>query len=365
MGSDAILDFAMLQTGSPPATDPVENPSPDSPYWKVYNIRELAVRAEKESAAAADGVPDRTSISEWRNVQDAVCQAIAAGCWHFKLLGWLIEALVRTSGYAGLRDGFRLGREMIETHWAEFYPALSEGAVDRVAPLAGLNGEGREGPLPALVRRIPLIPDSLGGYTLLHYLKALELEGVPDAETRSYLERQVGAITMQQIMQATAQTPREFAQTLAGDLDEAHREFETLWKALETHCSSEMPGFPPDSHIQSVFTHAREALVRLFPYLGNQPGATGGSEAGSTSTSGKNGSGSVGRAIAGRDQAFQQLLEVASFFRQSEPHSPVPYLLELAVRWGRTPLHSLLTEPTTHELLSKLVEAQQPAVEQN
>jgi type VI secretion system protein ImpA len=35
---------------------------------------------------------------------------------------------------------------------------------------------------------------------------------------------------------------------------------------------------------------------------------------------------------------------VADYFRQSEPHSPVSYALEQAVRWGRMPLPDLLAE---------------------
>ena len=45
-----------------------------------------------------------------------------------------------------------------------------------------------------------------------------------------------------------------------------------------------------------------------------------------------------------RDQAFQQLRELADYFRQTEPHSPVAYLLDKATRWGYMALPELLTE---------------------
>ena len=37
-------------------------------------------------------------------------------------------------------------------------------------------------------------------------------------------------------------------------------------------------------------------------------------------------------------------MQVADFFRRTEPHSPIPYLLEQAVRWGKMPLAELLNE---------------------
>jgi type VI secretion system protein ImpA len=45
-----------------------------------------------------------------------------------------------------------------------------------------------------------------------------------------------------------------------------------------------------------------------------------------------------------RDLAFHLLREVSSYFRQSEPHSPVSFLLEKAIRWGYLSLPELLQE---------------------
>ena len=46
--------------------------------------------------------------------------------------------------------------------------------------------------------------------------------------------------------------------------------------------------------------------------------------------------------IRTRAQALQQLREVAAFFRRTEPHSPVAYLADKAVKWGDMPLHEWL-----------------------
>ena len=46
--------------------------------------------------------------------------------------------------------------------------------------------------------------------------------------------------------------------------------------------------------------------------------------------------------IRSREQAIRQLQEIASFFRRTEPHSPVAYLAEKAAKWGCMPLHEWL-----------------------
>ncbi|CAB1242887.1 ImpA family type VI secretion system protein [Vibrio cholerae] len=45
-----------------------------------------------------------------------------------------------------------------------------------------------------------------------------------------------------------------------------------------------------------------------------------------------------------RDSAFHQLREISDYFRRSEPHSPVSFLLEKAIRWGYLSLPELLQE---------------------
>ena len=52
--------------------------------------------------------------------------------------------------------------------------------------------------------------------------------------------------------------------------------------------------------------------------------------------------------IASRQQALQLLAQVAVFFRQTEPHSPISYLVQRAVRWGNMPLEELLKEVVKH-----------------
>jgi type VI secretion system protein ImpA len=46
--------------------------------------------------------------------------------------------------------------------------------------------------------------------------------------------------------------------------------------------------------------------------------------------------------INSREQALEQLRQVAVFFRRTEPHSPVAYLADKAATWGDLPLHTWL-----------------------
>jgi type VI secretion system protein ImpA len=48
--------------------------------------------------------------------------------------------------------------------------------------------------------------------------------------------------------------------------------------------------------------------------------------------------------ISGRQHAFEILDQVANYLLAVEPHSPVPYLIKRAIRWGNMPLGNLIAE---------------------
>ena len=54
--------------------------------------------------------------------------------------------------------------------------------------------------------------------------------------------------------------------------------------------------------------------------------------------------GGPGGAIRARDQALAQLAQVADYFRRTEPHSPVSYLVQRAIAWGQMPLDAWLVD---------------------
>jgi len=54
--------------------------------------------------------------------------------------------------------------------------------------------------------------------------------------------------------------------------------------------------------------------------------------------------GSMAGAIQSRRDALKRLREIADFFKKSEPHSPVSYLVQRAAKWGDMPLEAWLQE---------------------
>jgi type VI secretion system protein ImpA len=55
-------------------------------------------------------------------------------------------------------------------------------------------------------------------------------------------------------------------------------------------------------------------------------------------------SGSPTGAIQSRRDALKRLADIADYFQKTEPHSPLSYLINRAVKWGNMPLESWLKD---------------------
>jgi type VI secretion system protein ImpA len=354
MRSPDVLDFTRLLTpipGENPAGRPLRADfSPTSLYQAIKDARSAARAAERSAAWSDEEVPQAADArAGWKRVLEAAPQAIAEESKDIEIAAWLTEALVREHGYAGLRDGFRLMRELVESFWDGLYPLPDEeGLATRLAALAGLNGEESDGVIIAPITGVAVTAaGSIRPLTLADYRRALDLEQLSDPDKRAQrIER--GAVTLQAFQRAVLETPREFYAGLLDDLEECEGEFDQLCTLLEDKCGKDENRHslaPPSSAIRGALeeckTELRGLTRDLFPGEGAEPGVEGN---GMAMVSAQAQPAGLAAAVRTREDAFRALLQVADYFRRTEPHSPVAYALEQAVRWGRMPLPDLLTE---------------------
>ena len=120
-------------------------------------------------------------MSGWKPVLDQAVKITAEDSKDLQVVSWWIEALLRVHGFAGIRDGFRLARELIEEFWDNLYPLPDEeGVATRVAPLAGLNGVDSDGVLINPILNLPITAaGSVRAMSLVDYQQAADLESVP------------------------------------------------------------------------------------------------------------------------------------------------------------------------------------------
>ncbi len=364
MPSPVILEFDRLLTPisdeAPAGIALKEDSSQMAAYYQIKDAAEAARTAEKQLARARlvgdDDEASSIKPPDWKSVRDLAIEAIAEKTKDLWIAAWLIEALTREHGFAGLRDGFRLVRELSERFWEGIHPRPDEdGYAHTVAQLTGLNGEDSEGALIAPIEAIPITqgtserPLSSGDYK-----QAAELDQMTDTERRAQRIEQ-GAVSMQMFDRAVSETSPDFFQNLFEDIQESIDEFARLGVVFDEQCGQDEYGYsaaPPASNIRNTLDECRDRVTSLARHIlepeTDEPGPE--DESGDlAAVAGESQTGVATGKVVTREDAFRALLQVADFFRRSEPHSPVSYALEQVVRWGRMSLPELMAELISDE----------------
>lgn len=349
MASSPILDFtsllAPISIENPAGIDLRLDSSPLSNYQTIKTARYAARDAEKNNLyRESNGEADE----QWRKILSLAPGLLIRESKDLEVATWLTEALIRRNGFQGMRDAFLLIEGLIENFWDHLYPMPDEedGIETRISPLAGLNGTANEGVLIAPIRRVPLTEGySPGPFAYWQYQQAVELERTTNEDARQSKAEKLG-FTLADIERAVEESTQTFIVDQFDDINDIISCSKRVEKMLDRLCGSEHS--PSMRAIVSALGECHSALnhiakhklpVEAVPDVvveeGPETAGSGATKLIVTSTP---------NALVTREAAFKQLLDIAKFFRTSEPHSPVSYALEKAVKWGNMPLDELIVE---------------------
>lgn len=351
MASEPILDFDRLLS-------PISEDSPSGSYLRHSDferfqqvkdarsaamtaerkIREFAMIDEDELSSLNDqgqGV-EVPSAPDWRSVQDQCIETIAEHSKDLWVATWLIEALARRSGFAGVRDGCKLVTELADRFWDGIYPPKDEddGYLDTVSQIASLNGLDGAGTLISPLEEIPLIP----GFSDLTY-----------AAYRQATERGGGDVTEGDFENAVRQVEIDALRDQEEDLSAVLDTYLEMCEQLETKCreGEDDENAPPSSQVRATLETIQHAFSHLTRNVlaSDSLGEQDSDDEESNEITKVSGGPAVDIAQAqvnSREDAFKMLIKASEFFRKTEPHSPVSYMLQQTVEFGRMDLPQLL-----------------------
>lgn len=352
MMSDGVLDIegllAPLASGDGVGEDPRPDYSPTSIYQRIRTQRNDARAGER---AIDSGDPDANPAAvqaSWRDVKKLGIECLGTTAKDFEIAAWMAEALIRMDGLPGLRDAAALIAGLCETYWANGHPRLDgeDGIDGRGAPIGGLSGDGADGTLMAPIRRYTLFRRGDGSPAdLFLWQRAEETAGIADKARRE--ARIKGGVPEFDALQNEA---RADAAYLRGVGNHARAAL-AAWTAMDAALGT---AFGADGPSTRRVTEALTAIIDISNAIAGAPApeateseaeeamAEGGGEA----AAGGAGPATAGapRALRTRDDAIRQLEDIATFFRKAEPHSPLAFVLDDAVRRARMPLPDLLAE---------------------
>src|SRR4051812_31998021 len=111
MSTPTVLDVEPLLVPIPG-----ENPSGENlAYEAAYD--QLREARRTEDASLQGDWQRRVKTADWDQVVDLGSRLLATKTKDLQIAAWVTEGLVRRHRFAGLRDGFRLLRELQEKFW--------------------------------------------------------------------------------------------------------------------------------------------------------------------------------------------------------------------------------------------------------
>ncbi|WP_458096292.1 type VI secretion system protein TssA [Roseomonas sp. WA12] len=339
---DAVL--APVSEEAPAGTDLREDYSASSVYFQLRDARAEARDVERQ-AEAAEG--DEATAPQWRTVQSLALRALTTGAKDLEVAAWLTEALVRTAGLRGLSTGAAVIAGLVEGYWDDLFPMPDEDGIEtRVSPVAGLAGQGVDGTLMQPLRKTVLFnrPDG-SPFGLWRYVSTVELSGITDPERRA-ARLEAGVLPFEEVeKEARMAGPRHWS-GLRSEVTGALESWSEMGSAVDAKAGADSPS---TSRVRELLNQLLEICDRFAPPVETEVGAEAAEAAGnpveaSAGVTAGNPANAAAVAIAGREQALRQLGEIASWFRRTEPHSPLSYTLDDAVRRARMTWPELLAE---------------------
>lgn len=265
---------------------------------------------------------------------------------------WLLEGLVWRHGFAGLQPGIEVIAGLCRNFWDDLHPPVEDGDVSsRIGPLEWLNAK-----LPAVLQQIPLTRSGMqqaDAYSWTQYRIAQRLSPVTTRDPKAAALAEANHQVLLPAFEASARaTPVEFHRELRIQVAAGLASLDGLSRMLDETCGAAAPSLATVRHtlidilgwIDTVLRDKGEepTMVMELPEDEDLPDdtvpETQDDDLVDVVLAGRPGP------IRSREEAYYRLAEAAEYLFRTEPHSPVPYLIQRAVSWGSMPLHELLVE---------------------
>jgi len=340
----------------PPVVDldvllsPISGDSPSGEsmrYSGIYDEIKEARRAD-EDLNQGEWKTD-LKVADFAKVVGLAVPALSTKTKDIQIGAWLTEALIKQHGFLGLRDGLKLLAGFQDAFWETLYPEIEDGDQEaRANAITWLDTQSM-----MAIKGAPFT--GVAGYSFLDWEDSAKFDFpevidnlLPDEKERvSKLKAQA-----EKERRITGDLWRkEVGQTRRAAIEATNYAVEECWQALadlnrvieEKYERNQMPGL---SNLKKVLDEVHTQVKKLLEEKRREEpdevvlDETGEVLEGGTPSSG----GSAGGAINSRREALKRLDEIASFFQSTEPHSPVSYLVQKAVKWGNMPLENWLQE---------------------
>lgn len=328
-----------------PGSDPAGS---DASFSDQFDRIREARRADDANLAQGDWQTE-LKVADWREAQTLSEDVLLRTSKDLQAAVWLAEAAIARHGLEGARDAFDLLAGLLDTYWEGLYPRAEDGDLEeRAGKLAWFANYGSR-----VLQSMLLNDDPQAALTLAGWIDSREVDNLGRQNAEAYQvaldEGRLSGETFDSRMQAI---PEALVRERSEMVQAARDAFTRFSTTADGRLGREAPNLGPlDDALKKIQTiYARVATAKGMAGVGAvdaEAVAEGAVGEGSGGGAGRGSAAALdlgGGSLASKEAALRALNDIAGFFRRTEPHSPVAYLVDRAVVWANMPLEQWLAE---------------------
>jgi type VI secretion system protein ImpA len=278
-------------------------------------------------------------IPQWPKVRDLCGLILQTRSKDLQVACWYVEAQTYLEGFPGFSSGLKLLTGLMSKFW-DAGGLFPEDPEERVAKYEWFDAQ-----IPMAIRSIPMTNPKMGGFSLLKWEESRLVENLglrdPEAKRMAIAEGKLSGEAWDKSAKASGQGYylRQF-----DHIQIAQQDFEAFEKRIDLYLGKESPGMEGTRNALQACTDLVSQMMRRFGLAPHMEAAVAAPAFILDSPIPPQVSAAmVGGSIPSRAEAIRKLREIAKFFLDHEPHSPVGPLAERAARWGEMPLEQWLS----------------------
>ena len=324
-----------------------------------------ARRFDDSSLDQGEWVVD-VKTSDWAFVLAQCTSLIEKQSKDLRLAVWLTEANAKINHFEGLAQGFALITGMLDLYWEGLFPSGSDGDFEqRIGNLHWVLARTQQ-----LAMELPLTEGRETSFSLtdFEFARGKELSS-EKAGAENDANRSEAKNRLVQLESAKRKSSKAFYEKLMKDTKQCVTGLALMEASVDRRLGLNGPSFAAardalETVVLTVARFAQEVGIKTPNSLEVQSQVEGDENVLSSRNAITSHPNAPRGAIQSRADAIARLREVAEFFRQTEPHSPVAYLAEKAASWGEMSLHSWLTtvlkDPTSLAQIEEMLGVSMP-----
>jgi type VI secretion system protein ImpA len=290
-----------------------------------------------DDESLAQGVWETTPKKpDWSETAALCTGALANRSKDLQLAAWLLEAWIHLHGFAGAAAGLALIRDLCQRFGDHLHPKSEGGDPEiRYAAISWVNDK-----LATSLKLVPLTAPVNTSTKVCSWADWEAAQRLVQAGARSREVEETATLARAGFHRSLLETPIPWLAARRDEIQSIIERTQAIEKVIEAETGKDCPSLINLRRVaEAIDTFLDGTLTRREPAVPDPDLVSL-----AVSVAAEPVSSSEVTSIGTRAQAYRMLSEAAAFLRVTEPHSPVPYLVERAVAWGGMRLVDLLPE---------------------